>query len=491
MNRRQKLIQQQYLNNEAELVKRLEKVYDQASKDISDKIRNLTFKINGLKLEYSWLDDSDPEKAKMKSMIQSKIYQRDYQEQLKKQVDGILKRIDVADIDNITDYLDVCYSDAFIGTMFDAHGQGIPIITPIDQEAMVRAVQLESKISKGLYKRLGEDYNLLKKRITSEVSRGISTGMTYSQVAKNLENQTRIGYNRAIRIARTEGHRIQCTATMDAMCAAKDIGADVVKQWDATLDARTRDSHAKVDGEIRAIEKPFSNGLMFPGDPNGQAAEVINCRCALLQRAKWALDDDELETLKKRAAYYDLDKSTAFDDFKKKYLKATSGGLAAKISDVGVPEHDEPLLLKTIDFTDKKAVVETLTEFEKNAIMDDVETACVVTKSGKVYKCFGVKDRVFPDFDLKDELIGSIVSHNHPITETDFSFSNDDFKMFQKYNIELLRGCDEKYTYELTRNATFVDDLPEEWDIFENYQHARIILMAKENGFGYRRWLNG
>lgn len=320
MNRRQKLIQQQYLNNEAVLVKKLEKVYDQALKDINKKISNLTFKINDMKLEYSWLDDNDPEKAKMKSMIQSKIYQRDYQEQLKKQVDGILKRIDVADIDNITDYLDTCYSDAFIGTMFDAHGQGIPIITPIDQEAMIRAVQLESKISKGLYTRLGEDYKLLKKRITSEVSRGISTGMTYSQVAKCLENQTRIGYNRAIRIARTEGHRIQCTATMDAMSAAKDIGADVVKQWDAALDTRTRDSHAKVDGEVREIDKPFSNGLMFPGDPNGRPEEVINCRCALLQRAKWALDDDELETLQKRAAYYGLDKTDNFDDFKKKYL---------------------------------------------------------------------------------------------------------------------------------------------------------------------------
>ena len=494
MNRRQKLVQQQFLNNEAELVKRLEKVYDQALTDINDKIRNLNFTINNLKLEYSWLDDGDPEKARIKSMIQSKIYQRDYQEQLQKQVDGILKRIDVAEIDNIKDYLDTCYSDAFIGNMFDAHGQGIPLLMPIDQEAMVRAVQLESKISKGLYTRLGEDVKLLKKRITSEVSRGISTGMTYAQVATQLKNQTRIGYNKAIRIARTEGHRIQTTATMDAMKSAKDIGADVVKQWDATLDARTRSSHAKVDGEIREIDKPFSNGLMFPGDPNGRPEEVINCRCALLQRARWALDDEELQELKDRANYYGLDKTDEFDDFKKKYLKATqpsSGGLAAKVSGIGVPEHEEPLLLKTIDFTDKKAVIETLTEFEKNAIMDDVETACVITKSGKVYKCFGVKDRVFPDFDLKDELIGSVVSHNHPINETIFSFSDDDFDMFQKYNIELLRGCDEKYTYELTRNATLIDDSPNKLDDFELWQHARMISIAEANGFGYRRWLNG
>ena len=51
-------------------------------------------------------------------------------------------------------------------------------------------------------------------------------------------------------------------------------------------------SHQKVDGEIRELDEPFSNGLMFPGDPAGGAAEVVNCRCALLQRARWALDDE-------------------------------------------------------------------------------------------------------------------------------------------------------------------------------------------------------
>ena len=96
----------------------------------------------------------------------------------------------------------------------------------------------------------------------------------------------------------------------------------MVKQWDSTLDARTRDSHAQIDGEIKELDEKFSNGLMFPGDPNGAAAEVVNCRCALLQRAKWALDEDELQTLKDRAAYYGLDKTKEFDDFKSKYLKA-------------------------------------------------------------------------------------------------------------------------------------------------------------------------
>ena len=291
MNKRQKLVQQQFLNNETAVIKRLNQVYNQSLNDINDKIKNLTFSINGLQQQYDWMDDNDPDKAKVKSMIQSKIYQKQYQEQLQSQVDGILKQMQTSQFVTVSAYLDECYNDGFVGAIFDQHGQGVPITTPINQEAMVRAVQLDSKISRGLYTRLGEDVDLLKKKITAQVSRSVATNMTYAQTAKALAGQARIGYNNAIRIARTEGHRIQTTATMDAMTAAKDRGANIVKQWDSTLDARTRTSHAVLDGEIRELNKPFSNGLDFPGDPDGAAAEVINCRCALLQRAKWALNE--------------------------------------------------------------------------------------------------------------------------------------------------------------------------------------------------------
>lgn len=78
---------------------------------------------------------------------------------------------------------------------------------------------------------------------------------------------------------------------------AKSRGANVLKQWDATLDGRTRPSHARIDGEIRETDEEYSNGLMFPGDPSGPAAEVINCRCVSKTRARWALDADELQKL--------------------------------------------------------------------------------------------------------------------------------------------------------------------------------------------------
>lgn len=202
-------------------------------------------------------------------------------------------------------------------------GQGVPIIAPIDQAAAVKAILTDSKVSNGLYNRLGVDVAKLKKSITQEISRGIASGLAYRDIARNIRNVSGAPLSRAKTIARTEGHRIQQTSTRDAQHAARARGADVLKQWDAALDGRTRDSHRMVDGEIKELDEKFSNGLMFPGDPSGSAAEVVNCRCTSDTRARWALDEDELQTLKERAEYFWLDKTKNFEEYKKKYLVAT------------------------------------------------------------------------------------------------------------------------------------------------------------------------
>lgn len=316
MNKKQKEVELAKLTDEAKELKHLKAIYNKAADDIADKLKISNGKINVLLSHFDELDDTE------KSILQSQIYQRNFQKSLKTQIDGFLKDLESKQYDSIDSYLKDCYETGFVGTMYDLHGQGIPLIMPIDQKQVAAAIKLDPKISKNLYTKLGEDVNFLKKRIANNVSRGIATASEYKVIARNIAADSNVGFNRAMRIARTEGHGVQVQAAVDVQHKAKAAGADIVKQWDAALDGRTRDSHRMVDGEIRELDEKFSNNMMYPSDPAGGAAEVVNCRCALLQRAKWALDDDELQTLKDRAAYFGLDKTENFEEFKNQYLKA-------------------------------------------------------------------------------------------------------------------------------------------------------------------------
>lgn len=322
MNRWEKEVQQSLLASEKAAIKALEKQYAVALKDINEKVRLFQADIDLLDQALSQDGLDDAAKALLKSQKKSKIYQKQYQQALKGQVSSIIDKMHSDHYSTIDKYLNSCYETGYIGTMYDMAKQGVPIIAPIDQAAAVKAILTDSKIVEGYYNHLGVNYAKLKKTITQEISRGIASGLPYRDIARNINNVSGSGLSNAKRIARTEGHRIQQTSARDAQQTAKKKGADVVKQWDASLDKRTRDSHARVDGEIKELDEKFSNGLMFPGDPSGSAAEVINCRCTSNTRARWALDDAELQTLKERAEYFGLDQTESFEDFKEKYLRA-------------------------------------------------------------------------------------------------------------------------------------------------------------------------
>ena len=314
MNSRQKEILQSQLDDEKAVLKKLQGIYKKALDDVDDTISQL-------------MGRTDTEN------LQSIVYQLNYQNALKTQINGILDNLASEQYTTVSEYLAKCYEDGYIGTMYDLHGQGIPIVTPINQDLVVRAVQNEAPLVEPFYKYLGEDVNKLKKRVTNNISRGMAQGSSYADIARNIARGMVGDYSSlkggalydAYRIARTEGHRISNEAAYDAQEAAKAKGADIVKQWDATLDARTRPSHQRVDGEIRELDEKFSNGLMYPGDSSGGAAEVINCRCALLQRARWALDDERGNT-----KWDGIDRQLAtidekdYNAFKNKYFDAVN-----------------------------------------------------------------------------------------------------------------------------------------------------------------------
>ncbi len=302
MNKRQREVIEYQLTMETLVLDLLEKQYRAALKDINQKI-----------LMYQALPET-----------QSRIYHRQYQETLKKQVEAALEKLHSDQYTTINQYLHDSYTNAFIGTMYDVHGQGVPVIAPIDQNAAIKAVMTDTKLNKPLYAKLGVDVNKLKKAVANEISRGIASGLMYEEIARNIQLRTKAPIGRAKLIVRTEAHRIQQASNDDARHAAKAKGADVVKQWDATLDGDTRPTHRALDGQIREVDDYFEMGgkkAKYPGKFN-DPEEDCNCRCVALTRARAALDADELAILKERAKFFQLDKAKDFEDFKKKYLKA-------------------------------------------------------------------------------------------------------------------------------------------------------------------------
>lgn len=357
MNKWEKEVQQSLLDSEEAAIKELENQYARALKDITDKVKSFQADIDLLDQALSQDGLDDATKALLQSQKRSKVYQQNYQKALKGQVSGVLDKLHGDNYATIDKYLKSCYETGYIGTMYDIAKQGVPIIAPIDQAAAVKAILTDSKIVEGYYNHLGVNYAKLKKTITQEISRGIASGLSYSDIARNINNVSSSGLYNAKRIARTEGHRIQQTSSRDAQYAAKKKGCDVVKQWDASLDGRTRDSHARVDGEIRELDEKFSNGLMFPGDPSGSAAEVINCRCTSNTRARWALDDAELQTLKERAEYFGLDKTKNFEEYKEKYLTAADK-VAAQKADVSATTQKLSASMDKADYEEYRKLVE-------------------------------------------------------------------------------------------------------------------------------------
>lgn len=330
MNKAQKDVLKASLDDEKRTIRELKQVYNKAREDVEERIRQLSSR-------------SDMEN------LQSIIYQKKYQEALKKQLDDILDNLNKNQYNTIEEYLKGCYENGYIGTMYDLQSQGIPMTVPIDQKKVVKALKTDTKLSSNKYKedplkgRLAEDVDFLKLKVRAELSRSVANGSSWNEVAvkiaKGMNNPFDKAYKNALLIARTEGHRVQQSASLDACHVAKSKGADIVKQWDATLDGKTRDEHRKADGQIRKLDEPFDvwGEKMDAPAIGGSARNVCNCRCVLLQRARWALDESELKVLQERAEFFGLDKNDSFDDFKKKYLKLPKNADTIEVNPKRVP----------------------------------------------------------------------------------------------------------------------------------------------------------
>ena len=120
-----------------------------------------------------------------------------------------------------------------------------------------------------------------RERVNNEINQilaeGYKEGWGPRDVAQKIQKRfTDLSTYESRRIAQTE---INTTRNFVQYNQLMDGGIEY-KIWHAAHDSKTRKSHLKVDKEIVPINERFSNGLMYPGDKDGDPSEWVNCRCS-------------------------------------------------------------------------------------------------------------------------------------------------------------------------------------------------------------------
>lgn len=158
-------------------------------------------------------------------------------------------------------------------------------VPPVSRHAFVMAQLAQTE--NFLVRIPDEVYNL----VFAEIADGANAGDTVPEIAARIDGVlattgSERWTNRARVIAVTETTRALGAGTTAAgLEQSRVTGRLLQKRWRTEHDDRVRASHRHVDGVTLPLYQSFDVGgfpMLFPGDPQGPADEVVNCRCDLL-----------------------------------------------------------------------------------------------------------------------------------------------------------------------------------------------------------------
>ena len=194
-----------------------------------------------------------------------------------------LTRAGEMSVDTINDELPGIYADAAnYGTYTVESGAGVSTPwTLYDEERVSDLREGRPDLYPTAAIDRGRDRRWNAQNVTSAITQGVLLGETVVAIARRILRTADMALSTALRTARTTVTGVEGAGRLASYETAQDLGVDVRKQWVAVNDDRTRDSHRRLDGEVADLDEEFSNGLRYPGDPNGPISERANCRCTL------------------------------------------------------------------------------------------------------------------------------------------------------------------------------------------------------------------
>ena len=322
----QKQTTQYELLSEKKVMEQLERSYQKALEDVKDRLRQLD-------------ERTDVENR------QAVAYQKAFQQGLQKQLERILGKLHSKTYRTVQEYLQDCYLTGHTAVLYELQSDGLRLSLPVPQDKVCQAAVNDTKLVKPLYDSIGEDFAGLKKHITDIVYAGFASGASYGDMANQITGKMIGNYatlrggalGRAKLIVRTEGNRIANAARLEAARTAKQQGADLVKQWDSTMDRKTRPHHVQLDGQVRELDEPFEvdgRKAQAPGK-FGIASEDINCRCHAYSRPRWAVRADSDYKYDNQHRALVKVSSESYAEYRAGYIREET-----EKRDVTIPHHD-------------------------------------------------------------------------------------------------------------------------------------------------------
>lgn len=272
----------------AKLDKKIQSIYSEAADEIQVKMDDFLKKYKVKEaIKSEQLKKGEITKEQYDNWVKGQVFQSEQWKAKKKEILSVLTNSNKIAVQMINaESLHVFSENAnYESYKLDLAGKIDFGFSLYNSDAVSRLIKKDPKVLPEWKVNEPKDYVWNSKKVNRQVTQGIIQGESLDKISKRLSsNLSSQDKNHMKTFARTAMTGAQNAGVNESLKQAKMLGINVMKMWMATLDGRTRDSHRHLDGEKIPVgdEFKFSNGLEYPGDPDGPAHEVFNCRCTLV-----------------------------------------------------------------------------------------------------------------------------------------------------------------------------------------------------------------
>jgi len=280
-----------YTDKEIEnLNHRLHGIYKEAEKDINRKMRDFNERYKVKEAKYAkQVEEGKITQEQFDNWKKGQVFQGKQWQAKKASIEQTLHNSNVIASKIVNKQaIDVLQMNLNYSSYAMEKGMGVNFgFNVYDKTTVINLIRNEPNLLPVYKPKAGLDNAWNSKKITRQITLGIIEGESLDDIANRLAKATSSqNMNSMMTHARTLMTSAQNSGRLISYKNAEKLGIDIEKEWMATLDSHTRDSHADVDGERQPLDKKFSNGLMYPAEVGGAPAEVYNCRCTMVSNIK-------------------------------------------------------------------------------------------------------------------------------------------------------------------------------------------------------------